>query len=437
MRMSRKMLIISPFFAPSNAADMQRIRMSLPYFGKFGWDAEIVTVDPQYSDMVKDELLMQSVPGDIKIHEVKAFDKRWTSKFGLGSLALRSLWFYKEQVNRILSASKFDLIYFSTTQFPVCILGSYWKKKFKIPYVVDMQDPWHSEYYKDKPRNQRPPKYWFSYRLNKYLEPIAIKRVDGLIAVSNKYITDLKNRYKEIKNIPSAVIPFGAFAADLAIAQQNRSHFKNLLKPGYVSVVYIGRGGADMHCATSMLFKAIKAGLSDEPATFQALRFYFIGTSYAPAGTGKETIMPLAREFGIENNVIEITDRISFYHALATLQEADALFIPGSDDPGYSASKIYPYLLTRKPLIAVLNRNSNVVDMITECTSGVDLHTFPDDHIQAEPLYTTLRDWGMKSLQPIELTGGFNHYNAENLTKLQCELFAEAINYFEEDLATK
>ena len=435
--MNNKVLIISPYFPPSNAADMHRVRMSLPYFGEFGWDVEVVTVDPEYSDLVKDELLMQSIPSDIKIHQVKAFDKKWTSKFGLGSLALRSLWFYKKMVNQLLSENKFDLIYFSTTQFPICILGVYWKRKFGIPYVIDMQDPWHSEYYRDRPRHQRPPKYWFSYHFNKYLEPIAMKRVDGLIAVSNKYIIDLKNRYKEIKGVPAAAIPFGVFSRDMEIAQQNHSHFKNLLDPNYINVVYIGRGGADMYNATSMLFEAIKTGMTNEPDIFGALKFYFIGTSYAPAGTGEETIMPLAKEFGVENSVIELTDRVSYYHTLAVLQNADALFIPGSDSPGYSPSKIYPYLLTHKPLIAIFKRTSNVVDMILECTSSVNLHTFPDDDVQSKSVYITLRNWGMKLLLPVALTDGFNHYHAKNLTRLQTELFACAIRYVEKSRATE
>jgi hypothetical protein len=422
--MNKKVLIISPYFVPSNAADMHRVRISLPYFREFGWDTEVVTVDPQYSDLVKDELLMQSVPDDIKIHKIKAFDKKWTSKFGLGSLALRSLWFYKKKVNQLLSASQFDLIYFSTTQFPVCILGSYWKKKFNISYVIDMQDPWHSEYYRDKSKQQRPPKYWFSYRLNKYLEPIAMKRVDGLIAVSTKYIVDLKNRYKETKNIATDVIPFGAFGPDMQIARQNHAHFKNLLNPDYTNVVYVGRGGADMHRATSILFEAIKIGVSNEPELFKTLRFYFIGTSYAPAGTGKETITPLAREFGIENNVIELTDRISFYHTLATLQNAEALFIPGSDDPGYSASKIYPYLLCQKPLIAIFNNNSNIVEMLDSCTENVTVLTFGDNQPHAtKMLYGLLADLAKGAHTPVKLLENFNNHSAKNLTSKQCELF--------------
>ena len=424
--MNRKVLIISPYFAPSNAADMHRIRISLPYFREFGWDAEVVTVDEKYSDMVKDELLLQSIPSYIKIHQVKAFNKKWTSKLGLGSLALRSLWFYKKAVNRLLSANKFDLIYFSTTAFPVCILGSYWKKKFNTPYVIDMQDPWHSEYYRDKPRHQQPPKYWFSYRLNKYLEPLAMKYVSGLISVSENYIADLKARYVSIKNIPAVTITFGAFTRDLEIAENNRQRFKNILPPGHINIAYIGRGGEDMHRAIGILFSAFKSGVNTDPELFEQIRMWFIGTSYAPAGEGELSIMPLANKFGIQNNVIEITDRIDYYHSLSTLQQADILFIPGSDDPKYSASKIYPYLLCKKPLIAIFNSNSNVVDLLNTCTKNAVVLTFgdgvPDD---TEALHCALTGIIKGIRTPVKLLENFNNYSARHLTRKQCELFSQ------------
>jgi hypothetical protein len=183
-----KVLIISPYFPPSNAADMQRIRTSLPYYEQFGWVAEVVCVNENYSNIHQDPLLLKSIPQQIKIHKIRALSKKWTSKLGLGSIALRSLWSYKTYVNQLLKNERFDLIYFSTTQFPICILGNYWKIRFGIPYVIDMQDPWHTDYYENKPKSERPKKYWFSYRLNKYLEPIAMKNADGLISVSADYI---------------------------------------------------------------------------------------------------------------------------------------------------------------------------------------------------------------------------------------------------------
>lgn len=424
--MNKRVLIISPYFPPVNTADTQRVRMSLPYFAGYGWDAEVVMVDEQYADMPTDSLLMQSVPSYINIHKVKAFDKKWTAKLGLGSIALRSLWFYKQKINQLLKAGKYDLIYFSTTQFPVCILGAYWKKKFRIPYIIDMQDPWHSDYYQDKPKHQRPPKYWFSYRLNKYLEPIAIKNAGGLISVSTAYIDDLKARYPEIKNTPAVTITFGAFEPDIKIAEENHRCFPNLLNPQTTNIVYIGRGGADMHQSITTLFKTFQEALKHDQQTFGNLRFYFIGTSYAPAGKGKATIKPLAERYNIEHQVIEITDRISYYHTLTTLARADALFIPGSDDSRYTASKIYPYLLTRKPVLAIFNEASPAVAVLKEY--GVtDVYNYSQVSQQSLTNFLKKAVNGSLKTKPYN-PGAIEKYSAKQLTLQQCLFFNRVIN---------
>lgn len=422
----KRVLVISPFFPPVNGADMQRARMSLSYFREFDWEPEVIAVETSYTDYSVDNLLLESIPTDVKINHLKAFSKQLTNKFGLGSLALRSLWFYRQKVNSLLMTDKYDLIYFSTTQFPLCVLGAYWKRRFGVPYVIDFQDPWHSDYYQDKPKSQRPPKYWFSYRLNKYLEPRAIKSVDGLISVSEAYIDALKARYPVIRGIPAVTIPFGFYEPDLAIAQANQSSFSKLLSADTKNVVYIGRGGADMRKSIAALFEQLRATVTKDTAAYQNLRFYFIGTSYAPAGQGQYTILPLAKQFGVEKYVTEITDRISFYHTLVTLQQAHALFIPGSDDPKYTASKLYPYLLTRKPLLAIFNSMSPALDTLRKC--GVaDAYGY-DDSLIGEYIDHFLDKLISNSLAaPNYNQDEINVYSAENMTRRQCALFDQVI----------
>ncbi|MEB0260631.1 MULTISPECIES: hypothetical protein [unclassified Mucilaginibacter] len=422
--MNRKVLIISPYFPPVNAADMQRVRMSLPYFANFGWDAEVVCVDEQYTDMATDQLLLQSVPGTIKVHRVSALSKNFTAKFGLGSLALRSLWYYRKTVNKLLAQQKFDLIYFSTTQFPVCILGSYWKKRFGTQYVIDMQDPWHSDYYRDKPKEQQPPKYWFSYRLNKYLEPLAMKQVDGLISVSESYIATLKERYPQIQNIPQATITFGAYQPDLTIAADNAQNFTSLLDTNHKNIVYVGRGGTDMHKAVNALFTAFKQCADTNPGLPYKIRFYFIGTSYAAAGQGIPTILPLAKQHGMESNVIEITDRISYYHTLLTLQQADALFIPGSDDPAYTASKIYPYLLSKRPLLAVFNPKSPAIATLGEYGAK---HVYTFDNVDGIAGFINEVANGVTIAQDYN-NDAVERYSANNMARQQCLLFNAVVS---------
>ena len=402
---------------------MQRVRMSIPYFAAYGWDVEVVTVDPKYTDLPQDALLMEGIPANIKIHRVKAFKKGWTSKLGFGSISYRSVLPLRKKVSELLKEKKFDLIYFSTTQFQVCILGAYWKKKFKVPYVIDMQDPWHSEYYQDKPKEQRPPKYWLSYRINKYLEPIAVKQVAGLISVSQDYIDILKDRYPSIKKVPATTITFGAFEPDLNVAAAHADEFKLLLDPQFKNIVYVGRGGMDMYDAIHPVFETLQKGLADEPELFNNLKLYFIGTSYAPNGTGSATILPFAQEYGLENSIIEITDRIGYYHTLFTLQQADALFIPGSDDPKYTASKIFSYLLTKKPLLAIFNFESSAINILNEF--GVkEVYSYnhtPDLNNKIQFFFKAVLDGSV--IEQNYNKAAIEKYSAKTMVKRQCELF--------------
>ncbi|MFD2873467.1 glycosyltransferase [Mucilaginibacter ximonensis] len=421
----KRLLIISPYFPPTNAADMQRVRMSLPYFHDLGYSVEVVAVYPKFSNMPVDILLNEAIPPFVTIHYVDALNAQFTSKIGLGSIALRSFQYYKKYVNGLLSRQKFDLIYFSTTQYPLCVLGAYWKKRFGVPYVIDVQDPWHTDYYQGKPKSQRPKKYWFSYRLNKWLEPRAMKNVDGLVSVSDTYIEDLRQRYPEIGNVPSATITFGAFAPDMDIAVKHAAEFPALLNPSYKNIMYIGRGGNDMQAALTKLFEGFKQGLQANHRLFSQLRLHFIGTSYAPNGQGIPTIQPLADSFGITEYVIEQTDRISYYHTLATLNLADGLFIPGSDSPGYTASKIYPYLLASKPLLAIFAEGSPALKVLNEY--GVkDAYSFTE--ASAAAVMDFLRDVAaVKSAIRTYNGEAIEKYSAQNMAVLQCRLFDRVI----------
>ena len=129
----KKVLIISPRFPPINAPDMHRVRHSLPYFDEMGWQAETWVVDQSYVNRDRDPLLVDTVPDAADVRTVPALNTSWTQKVGLGSLALRSLPFYFWYVSQRLAEGNIDLVYFSTTAFPVMILGRYWKKRFGVP----------------------------------------------------------------------------------------------------------------------------------------------------------------------------------------------------------------------------------------------------------------------------------------------------------------
>jgi hypothetical protein len=363
----KRLLIISPNFPPVNAPDMQRIRMSLPYYRDLGWTPEVLCVDEQFVEGFRDPLLLETIPPEIPVHKVGAWPAALTRKFGLGSLSMRSYLHFKRKGNELLRSGNFDLVFFSTTMFHVCALGRYWKKKFGVPFVIDLQDPWRNDFYLSQPKSQRPPKFFIAYTIDKRLEAATIPFVDGIMSVSKGYIEMLRERYPEMSGKPAIVLPFGTSERDFEIVR------KKGLPPqiietgnGKINVVYVGAVTKFFLPLLKAFFRAFAGHIPDK----HRYHFYFIGTNYAP-GAGVRQVEELAAGLGLGSIVTEVPGRIPYFSALATLMHADILFIPGSTDPDYNASKVYNNILAGRPIFSIFNKDSLVKKIIEDCRAGL------------------------------------------------------------------
>lgn len=363
----KRALIISPHFPPINAPDMQRVRMSLPYYKDMGWDVEIITVDENFIEGFRDEQLCETLPTNIIVHKVKAWPFSVTRKLGLGSLSIRSYFYFKRKGDFLLKSNKFDLIFFSTTMFHVCALGRYWKKKFNIPFIIDIQDPWRNDFYLNKPKSDRPPKFWIAYNIHKYMEAYTMPYVDGIMSVSKGYIDTIKSRYPILKNIPAVVIPFGCALNDFEFVETKKLPPEIITKTkDKINVVYVG-------AVTKYFFPIIRAffiAFQNSIRLKENYHFYFIGTNYT-SGVTQKPIEVLADELNMKHLVTEVPSRITYFSAIATMLHSDVLFIPGSMDVDYNASKVYNNILTQVPIFSIFNNRSHVKNVIEKCNAGI------------------------------------------------------------------
>jgi hypothetical protein len=161
------------------------------------------------------------------------------------------------------------------------------------------------------------------------------------------------------------VLPFGASALDFETARRfpvAQSHID--FSDGLDHWVAVGRGGADMRTALQALFRGFRLALAKDEARFRLVRMHFLGTDYAAGDRARESIRPVAVEEGVGEYVTERPHRIPFSEALACIVGAGRLMVLGSDDVGYNPSKVAPYLMSGRPVLAILHAASPAAEVV-------------------------------------------------------------------------
>jgi hypothetical protein len=248
----------------------------------------------------------------------------------------------------------------------------------------------------------------------------------------------LLRRYRWLRPDQFTVLPFGAPEADFDFLRRETIR-QSVFDPadGFEHWIYVGRAGGDMALALTAFFTALRRARDASPERYDRIRVHFVGTDYASGGSARQTVAPLAAACGVLELVEERPHRIPYFEALQALLEADALIVPGSDDPGYTASKLYPYILARKPLLAIFHERSSVVDVLRR-TRGGTVVPFATEERPDEVAKRIGEAWFHRTPDaPATDWAAFAPYTARAMTRRQCEVFDRVLAEAGESEATK
>lgn len=433
----RRVLIVSPHFPPVNAPDMQRVRLALPHLRSFAWEPTVLVVDPAFIEgPVLEPLLEKTYPADIRIQRVGGLLPGITRRFGVGSLWWRCGRSLRRAGDRLLSTEPFDLVFFSTTQFDAFTLGPRWRRHHRTPYVLDYQDPWVNDYY--RLHRVLPPggplKFWLSQFTARRREPTAVRQAAAIVAVSDAYEADLRRRYPDLP--PGCVhhLPFGTEPDDLRIALDHPPPAPLIpFGDGRRHLVYTGRVGADMTPALTLLFRALRLHLDSAPDSARNLMLHFIGTDYAPPPLGRHWVKPIAETEGVSSLVHEHPRRVPYFESLFYLARADGLLLTGSNDPTYSASKLFPYLAAKRPLLVLAHEKSLMFE--TARAQGVSTAygfdaTWEEPERQSALIRLIQRQWfAPEDLHPVYPDEThLARYSASGMSKRLAAIFDSAVS---------
>lgn len=381
--MTKRVLIVAPDFAPSSLPPALRVRFFAAHLPAFGWDPIVLTVDPGFYEAATDPEVARLVPDDVRVVRTPALGARATRRAGIGDIGLRSLWHHRRAMRDLIRRERIDLVFVSVPPSASMLLGRV-ARRLGVPYVIDYIDPWRAPtpYWK-LPRDRRPPKWPLAAALARAIEPSAVRHAAHLTGVSEGTLALVTSRYPG-RPIGTTEIPYGGEVRDF---EYLRAHPRapGLFDPhdGRVHLTYTGACIPAMTGTLRALFAALGALRIRRPELMAAMRLHFVGTTYAPGGVDGSIVMPLAREMGVADLVEERQARVSYLDALQVMLDSTGLLVLGSDAPHYTASKVFPCILARKPLLAVFHQDSSVVRILEE-TSGGTAVTFGPSRPVAE-----------------------------------------------------
>jgi len=394
--MRRRVLIVSPYFPPSTVAGVHRARHLAAHLPAAGWEPTVLCVDEAYHTERLDPGLANLLPTGIDIVKVPALPASRMKYLGIGDIGIRAFPYLWRALQEVVPARKIDVVMITGSPFYPFLLARQVKRQLGRPVVLDFQDPWVSKW-----GGSRTPltKAWAAHQLARWLEPFAVECADFITSVSERQNDEFAERYPAFPHERLAAVPIGGDANDYIYLRAHPPAEREVIMPmDAINMSYVGTMLPRSEPLLNTVFAAIAKLAASDEKWVRRLRLNFVGTSNQPSGFGAFKVKAVAEKYGIGRFVSETPQRVPYLQAIDVLANSQALILIGSDEPHYTASKIYPALLSGRPILALFHQASSAFHILQRA-GGARVFGF-NTHEELETMTDTIAN----ALREIALT---------------------------------
>ncbi len=395
----KRVLFVSYYFPPSGGSGVQRPLKMVKYLSEFGWDATVLTVDPDhasYSDI--DESMTDEIPAGIRLIRSRALDPyAMYSKFmGRGKKELVGVGFtdtetrgFRENLARWIrgnifipdarvgwvkfaataalqefSVKPYDAVITTGPPHSTHLIGLRIKKKTGLPWIIDLRDAWPSDSYGHLIPVSRPAAAW-----DKRLRSKAFGAADRILSVSRSILHSTSILTKTVVEL----IPNGFDEDDFSGKDAAKKDPQGQEK---FSIVFTGHmpDEQDPEALWGVIRSEKDAGrLSD-------LRVYLVGN------VSRATLESI-RRYRLEATV-SVIPYVSHGEAIKWICGAHLLLLTINRVPnphGIITGKLYEYLASGNPVLCLGPVGGDAADLIATAGAG---STF--EHIDRSGIKATL-----------------------------------------------
>jgi glycosyltransferase involved in cell wall biosynthesis len=376
----KKILIITYYWPPSGGAGVQRILKFCKHLPLLGYKPYVVTVDEKVASYPAiDNTFEKDIPDEVEVARTDTFEpfNIYSKLIGRKSIPtgfsnesdpgfmqkitrfIRGNFFIPDarrgwvkyairEAEKIIEREKINTVICTSPPHSVQLCGLYLKKKYGIKWIADLRDPWTDIYYYDEFFHMP-----FAKVADSILERKILENSDAIVTVSNDLKRLFLSKSKKISASKLHVIPNGFDEDDFAGIEGN---------PGKDFIISYTGTLADSYDPEIFLY-----GLRSAIEKTKGIRIIL-----HLIGNPSESVMKKAEEMSIADNV-KFTPTVTHEKSVQMLMDSDALLllIPNvKNDKGILTGKLFEYLASRKPVIAVGPVDGDAAMILKECNAG-------------------------------------------------------------------
>jgi glycosyltransferase involved in cell wall biosynthesis len=261
-----------------------------------------------------------------------------------------------------------DAIYSSSPPYTTSLIARDLKRKSGLPWIAGFRDPWT--------KFLTTPKRWFiPAMIDRAFEKSVFKEANEVECAWQGIIDDARNKYPFLKAEKFHHVPNGFDSDDYPKMETKRNEKFTIT---YTGSLYGRRNPASLFQA---LEKLVERNVIDTAKL--CLRF---------VGRFGDEINEIFETSNLKN-CIETLDYVPHKKSIEYLLQSDALLLivdDSKDSKDIVPGKVYEYIGTLKPVIAIAPENSAIADLIKEVDGGFVAEETDIDGIAAgvEKLYT-------------------------------------------------
>jgi glycosyltransferase involved in cell wall biosynthesis len=304
--------------------------------------------------------------------------------------------------SKLVNKEKIDVLFATSPSVTTLLIGSLIKKKTKKPLVIDFRDPWITNSFITYPTT-------FHKTVESKLEKYVLTQADYITVASDLIRDDLIERYPFVESkIETITNGFDPEDFQNCTLQKKTRKFR---------ITYTG--SLYGHLTARTFFYALKEIISENEELKKNIEVVFVGNY------GKET-QYLVKQLKLEKNV-KLKGYLSHKKCIKLIANSDVLLllitITGSKGKEILTGKIFEYLASKKPIIAIVPEDGLASKLIKSLDAGIIIPPKNLNLVKKTMLYF-YQKWKIEDLSVSDTTSDkLQKYSRKFLTQKLIKIF--------------